>query len=69
MSANTWQWQGHYSPSWYTWYIKKTDGTTQVYGENYDTSVHSVGVPSNTYRWGAQNHSGTPQNWTVCYTG
>jgi hypothetical protein len=67
--ANVWQWVGHYSPSWYTWYIKKTNGTTQVWGENYDTSAHSVGVPSNVYTWGAQNHSDTAQNWTVCYTG
>jgi len=66
--AHVWQIKGNNSPSDYTWYVKKTDGTTQAWNTESDTATHTVGVPFNVYRMGAQNHSGTPQNWTVCYT-
>lgn len=66
--ARVWQIKGNYSPADYTWYLKKTDNTTQVWDHVTDTSTQSVGVPTNIYRMGAQNHSGTPQNWKVCYS-
>jgi hypothetical protein len=65
--SNQWSWYGRYSPSWYTFYIQKTDGTNYVYGPITDTSTHSIGIGANVYRWGAQNHSDTAQNWYVCY--
>jgi hypothetical protein len=67
--AGSWGWTGFYSPAYYTWYLQKTDGTNYAHGEILDAGYHSVGIASNVYRWGAQNHSSTAQQWYVCYTG
>jgi hypothetical protein len=66
--AHIWQIKGNYSPSYYTWYVQKTNGVNYVYNVEFDTATHTVGVPNNIYRMGAQNHSETAQNWNVCYT-
>jgi hypothetical protein len=65
--SNQWAFNGFYSPSYYTFYIQRTDGTNAVYGPITDTQVHSIGLGANVYRWGAQNHSDTAQNWYACY--
>lgn len=65
--SNQWAFNGFYSPSYYTFYIQRTDGTNAVYGPITDTQVHSLGLGANVYRWGAQNHSDTAQNWYACY--
>jgi hypothetical protein len=65
--ANQWTWVANYGPAYYTWYLQKTDGSTYAYGPISDTSAHSLGVAANIYRWGAQNHFETAQNWQVCY--
>jgi hypothetical protein len=67
--AGSWAFEGFYSPAYYTWYIQKTDGTNYIYGEILDTGYHSINIASNVYRWGAQNHSSTAQQWYVCYSG
>lgn len=60
-------WWGTYSPADYTWYIQETDGTNIVHGNDYDTSLHSQnGLANLYYRWGAQNHSSTAQEWQIC---
>lgn len=62
-----WQWRGIYSPANYTWYIQGLDGLNYVHGDNYDTSWHQQsGLLYYTYRWGAQNHSDTAQQWQTC---
>lgn len=66
-STTYWQWRGLYSPANYTWYIQGYDGLNYVHGDNYDTSWHEqTGLMSYTYRWGAQNHSDTAQQWQTC---
>jgi hypothetical protein len=65
--SNQWAFNGFYSPSYYTFYIQRTDGTNAVFGPITDTQVHSLGLGANVYRWGAQNHSDTAQNWYACY--
>ncbi len=67
--AGSWAWISNYSPAWYTWYLQKTDGTNYAHGEILDAGYHSLGVASNVYRWGAQNHSSTAEQWYVCYQG
>lgn len=61
-----WGWYGIYSPADYTWYVQ-TSGGTYAYGNVYDTNSYYLGVPANIYRWGAQNHSSTAQQWFVCW--
>lgn len=65
--ANRWIFYGNYSPSYYTYYIQKTDGTNYTSGDITDVITHTVNVVANVYRWGAQNHSDTAQSWEVCY--
>jgi hypothetical protein len=67
--AGTWGWNGFYSPAYYTWYLQKTDGTNYAHGDILDAGYHSVSIAFNVYRWGAQNHSSTAQQWYVCYVG
>ena len=67
--ANHWNYSGSNSPADYTWYLQHTDGSNYVSGNVFDTYVHETFVPANVYRWGAQNHSTTSQQWYVCYTG
>jgi hypothetical protein len=67
--ASHWGWTANYGPADYTWYIQKTDGTNWVSGVVQDTGFHSINIASNVYRWGAQNHSSTAEQWYVCYQG
>jgi hypothetical protein len=67
--ASHWGWAANYGPADYTWYIQKTDGTNWVSGIIQDTAFHSINIASNVYRWGAQNHSSTAEQWYVCYQG
>lgn len=62
-----WGWYGFNSPADYTWYVQRSGAVTYTWGNVSDTNVHSVGVPANIYRWGAQNHSSTAQRWDVCW--
>ena len=62
-----WEWFGNYTPSSYTWYIQKTGEDTYVWGNVSDANNHGAYPPANIYRWGAQNHSSTPQSWYICW--
>lgn len=62
-----WQWRGLYSPANYTWYIQGINGLNYLNGTNIDTAWDSRGgLMYYTYRWGAQNHSTTAQQWQTC---
>lgn len=64
--ANYWSWSDASSYQSFTWYVKKTDGTTQAYA----TSSGGGGAwngGANIYQRKVQNHGSTPQAWTVCY--
>ncbi|HZM74964.1 MAG TPA: hypothetical protein VFC19_04510 [Candidatus Limnocylindrales bacterium] len=65
--ANRWTYVGFYGQPIYTWYLQRTDHSNYTSGIVGDNSEHLAGVPANVYRWGAQNHSGVPQQWRVCY--
>ena len=63
--ANLWWWGAGSSGEEYYWYVKKTDGTTQTWGNTSDAD--SSPVPANIYRWKVQNKGVTPQAWNVCF--
>jgi hypothetical protein len=65
--SNKWGWYGRYSPAYYTYYLQKSGNVTYTWGQIFDTGSYILGAPSNIYRWGAQNHSSTPQSWYVCW--
>jgi hypothetical protein len=79
VGKGVWAWtpEYHYSNYWdiaaltanpyYTWYIQKVDGTN-VYNQTVtDSAIHSHSLASNNYRGGAQNHSTTAANWSICH--
>jgi len=66
--ASSWQWGDASSALAFTWYVKKTDGTTQTWGSS-SGSGGSATVPANIYYWQVQNNGSTPQAWNVCYSG
>jgi len=62
-------WKGIYSPANYTWYIQGADGINYVHASDFDTNWYDQpGLAYYTYRWGAQNHSTTAQQWRMCPT-
>ncbi len=65
--STSWGWYGLYSPANYTWYLQKSGEVTYAWGNVDNTNIHSLGVPANIYRWGAQNHSSVAQQWLVCW--
>lgn len=65
--SNYWDIGGIFSPSYYTWYIQKVDGTNVFNQTVTDIAIHSHSLASNNYRGGAQNHSATAQSWGICY--
>lgn len=66
-AVTNWNWSGLNGAPNYTWYVQTTGGT-YAHGDLFDDNNHNVGVPSNTYRWGAQNHSDAAQQWFVCWS-
>jgi len=67
-NTTTFEWRGVYSPSDYTWYIQGINGINYLHGSDADTAWHDPGgiLSWYTYRWGAQNHSSTAQQWKIC---
>lgn len=58
---------GSYSPADYTWYIQLYPTTNVLHNEVYDTGWYQQpGLTYGDYRWGAQNHSSTAQEWQIC---
>jgi hypothetical protein len=64
--SNYWSWSDASSYQSFTWYIKKTDQTTQAYASSYGGGGSWSG-PANIYQWKVQNHGSAPQAWNVCY--
>jgi hypothetical protein len=58
-----------YTPVTYTYYVQKSGGVAYTSGNEYDQYTHSVGLPTNIYRWGVQNRSSQANNWYLCYSG
>jgi len=66
--TTAWSWTAGSAHETFTWYIKKTDDTTQVWGFGSGDVGDDRSVPANVYRWKVQNTGADPQNWGVCYS-
>lgn len=72
VTAGNWDWTGSTNPAGgpylYHWYLQKADGSN--YAQHADTTVGSgsIGAPSASYRWGAQNEWNPAVHWQVCYS-
>lgn len=64
--TNYWSWSDSSSGQSFTWYIKKTDGSTQAYASSFGGGGSWSG-PANVYQWKVQNNGSAPQAWNVCY--
>lgn len=64
--ANRWDWSSASSNQSFSWWIKKTDGTTQASGSSSGGGDGRT-VAANVYYWRVQNQGGSPQAWNVCY--
>jgi len=57
-----WGWTGSSQSGDFYWYIKKTDGSNQVW--NFSNGIGGeIGVPGNIYEWKVQNKASVPQYW------
>jgi hypothetical protein len=64
--ANHWEWSSGSSSQPYSWWIKKTDGTTVDSGSPASAGGSSDPA-ANDYYFRIQNRGATPQAWNVCY--
>jgi hypothetical protein len=64
--TTAWSWNAGSQHETYTWYIKKTDDTTQKWGYGFDGGETTV--PANIYRWKVQNTGQHAQYWIVLYS-
>ncbi|HEV7566381.1 MAG TPA: hypothetical protein VGO31_10515 [Microbacteriaceae bacterium] len=66
-SSNFWSFTASLAQS-YTEYVQKTDGTNvRNHSFSDDVSHTETGLPTLSYRWGAQNHGSWAMNWAECY--
>lgn len=63
--SNYWNWSAGSASSPFSWWLKKTDGTTVASDTSSSGDNRSLGA--NNYYWEVENKSPTPQAWTVCY--
>jgi hypothetical protein len=64
--SNHWDWSNGSSSQPYSWWIKKTDGTTMLSGSP-SSAGGTADLAANNYYFRIENRGAVPQAWNVCY--